>query len=153
MQIEFLSLFSSSRKDRKSAPLRILSTLCVFNRNRHWDESRWRWNWDEKKRNTSEIEKHSSVANKKGKKEKFLKKDTIKCDIQERRRRNIPFHNVSRQKIIGCLRNEFNWKLKSNKSYNGIDDMDLLNCLPNRNEIDFKRFKMKSTIRKVFFNL
>lgn len=118
---------SSSRKDRKSAPLRILSSLCVFNRNRHWDESKRRWiGMKKEKKYFGNWKKHSSVANKKRK--FFLKKR--RYDKMWHPRKKIPFHNVSRQKIIGCLRNEFNWKLKSNKTYNSIDDMDLLNCLP-----------------------
>lgn len=83
---------SSSRKDRKSAPLRILSSLCVFNRNRHWDESKRRWigmkkekkyfgNW--KNIHRLPIRKESFFFLKKG--------DTIKCDIQERKSLSIMY--------------------------------------------------------------
>lgn len=119
--------------------MRILSTLCVFNRNRHWDESKRRWiGMKRKKRNTSEIENIHRLPIRKEKKV-FLKR---RYDKMWHSRKKIPFYNVSRQKIIECLRNEFNWKLKSNKTHNSIDDMDLLNSLPNRTEIDFKSRKV-----------
>ena len=69
----------------------------------------------------------------------------------KKKKKKIPFHNVSRQKIIECLRNEFNWKLKSNKAYKWHWRYGSIKLFAKRSEVDFKRKdEIQAEIRKVF---